>query len=1134
LLAQTLGSASGSVTDPTHSFVPGVTVVAKQDATGETRTVVTNGNGSYTVPLLSPGAYTLTFSRSGFKEVQVHAQVVVTEVTPVNVTMAVGDVTSVVTVDDLDTVALETSSSTQGRVVGEKQVQDLPLSTRNFTQLMTLSPGVSGPVNDATQTGRGTQVIYDNGARSTSNGLTLDGIDAIDIHTGTLAPNTLGSNGVPIPSPDVVQEFKVQTGLYDAQYGRNAGTNTALITRQGGVRYRGSVYEYFRNTDLDANSYFTRVAGQRRPELNQNQFGLVLSGPVPLVRDTHLLASYQGTRQIDAVSGVITDTLPTALYGLTRTPASLAAALGTTYGGLTGRYGTQALAANGSNINPVALKLLLATLPNGNYVVPSPQSTATSQNYTTSVPSTYNEDGWLFTLDHSFGSKDTAVLRGLLVNDPQFNAFGEATVPGFGESQDFKSRGINLEETHVFSPRLVNEARVGFLRTTGYLTAQTDIPISSIGMSRFDSSTFDNVPRLTVTSYTPTKAPTPAQKVPEGGFEIGYTTDGNEGGAQNTFEETDTLAIVRGKHNIRTGGEIRHYQDNYYDWSYTLGTLGVYSFVDFLLGTPAGPIASGGNGSTSNGSLSSSAVGSTNALRNDRLTDYTAFVQDDWQVRHNLTLNLGFRWDRFGFAKDIGGRNGNFVPSLYTPPPSGGKTSAGFVQPANASPLLPGLPTVNSIFLNHNMWKNFEPRIGLAYQFAPKFVLHAGYGIYPDRISNQIGLRLALAPPNYFRSTLTASESSTLGLASPFSTSLPAFNQLPSIPYLYDPFTAPATTLFSGEAIDPNMSSPYLHQYTASMQWKASRDLLVEVGYVGTKGVKLPGQQLISEAQLASPTNPINGITTNTTANIDERVPFLGMTTAGLTYLYDNEDSRYNALQVSVTKSLRYGLQFLASYTRSRSVDDGSGSTGSVFNTISGDQDNVHQATGISDFDRPSRFVLSGLYDVPGLARHWINNALTRGVFDGWQLAYITTLQNGIPFTITDSNGASLYGSGTSRANYATGDSNANAKKSGNVISRLNNYFNQSAFVTAGPYYGNVNRNSLRGPGSVNTDFSVLKNVNMVKGTTFQFRAEMFNVFNQLNFGNPASAFSSSSSFGVISSQVGNPRIVQFSARVAF
>jgi hypothetical protein len=1115
--AQTQGSIAGTITDATKSVVSHVKATATSNATGTTVTVESNGAGIYRFPFLAPGMYTVSFVHDGFKLIAVQATVVVSETTPVDVTLPLGSVAEQVTINETNTALLETDSSALGRVVDQKQVQDLPLATRNFTQLMTLSPGTSSAVNDATQAGRDTIDVFDNGARADSNSLTIDGIDADDIHSNNLSQNSLGTNGVSIPSPEAIQEFKVQTGLYDAEYGRNGGANTSLVTRSGGSQYHGSVYEYVRNTDMDANNYFTRVAGQGRPPLKQNQFGAVAGGPMPLVKDTFFFASYQGTRQIDGVGSTsITNlTLPAGLYNSTRT----AAALGAYYAGQKGiaAGSTLTVASNGSNISPVALAYLNYQLPNGTYIIPSPQTMATANNYTMSINSTFKEDGWILNLDHNFGSKNIFSVKGLLMNDPQFNPFPNANIPGFGQTQDFKSRAFNFADIHSFSDHLVNEAHAGFFRIMGALSSQTDLPISTLGMSRYNSSIFNNVPKLNIAGST-------------GAFNTGYSADGNEAGNQNTFQYTDIVALTKGKHSLRIGVELRRYQDNFYDYNYTLGVGTVYSFVDFLLGRPAGPTASGGNGSTTNGALSASAISSTNALRNDRLTDYMAFLQDDFKMTSKITWNLGLRWERFGMGVDRGGRNGNFVPALYSPPPSGGSTTAGFVQSSNSPNPLPGIPLVKPTFLNHEQWKNFAPRIGVAYALTPKIALHGGYGIFFDRLSNQISSRLALAPPNYIKSSLTASGAETFSLANPFVT-LPLPSALPVAPLLYDPFTYPATTLLASDGVDPNMGTPYFQQYMTNVEWQAESDLLLEIGYVGTKGVKLPGQQLINQAQIASTTAPVNGVTTTTTAaaNIDERVPFLGMSPSGLTYLLANEDSRYNSLQVSATKSLRHGLQFLVSYTLSKSIDDASGGD-SVFNTVSGDQTNVHQATGPSDFDRPNRFVMSGLYELPYPHRNgWTHQAL-----GGWQFGWITVLQSGTPFNITDSNGAAYYGTGTSRASYAAGATNATAKKTGPAIARLTGYFNTAAYVTAGNYFGNVPRNSLRGPGQANWDMSLHKSFELPEKIKFELRAEYFNVFNHTNFANPSSAVSTGSTFGVISSTVGNPRILQLAGRLSF
>lgn len=1121
LNAQTGGTLTGVVTDSQQAVIPRVAVSATNADQHTTQTVMTNESGVYRFPVLAPGNYQVKFLLTNFKELLSSATVVVSETATLNVSLSLGDLSETVTVEGgSQSQLLQPDSSALGRVVDEKTVQEIPLSTRNFTQLMTLSPGTSSAINDAGSLGRGTQVVYSNGARAVSNSLTIDGIDAINIHSNSLAENSVSSNGVAVPSPEAIREFKVQTSMYDAQYGRNAGANTSLITKSGTAKFHGSIYEFFRNDDLNANTFLFRQNSTPRASLKQNQFGGAIGGPLPL--HSFFFAAYQGTRQVNGLTGSKTLSLPVGLFGSNRS----AAALGAFYSQAAYKplHGTLTVAADGSNISPTALALLNYKFANGTYAIPSPTTTATSNNYSVSIPSRYTEDQFVLNLDHDFGSKNHFGAKGFLTNQPQFRSFTTGTVPGFGQTQDFKTRAFSFADIHIFGPRVVNEAHAGFNRIMGALGVENVLPIGSIGMNRFNSTIFNNIPTIAVGGGY-------------GTFTLGYSTDGNQGGHQNTFDYTDTVSVSKGNHNFRIGTELRRYQDNYYTFNRSLGTITVYSFSDFLLGRPAGTVASGGNGSTGTaayGALSNSSVATSTGRRNDRLTDYTLFFQDDWKALRTLTFNLGLRWDRFGQGVDQGGRDGNFVPSLYVAPPSGGYTSAGFVQSSNASKLLTGIPAVNPRLLDHEMWKNFSPRVGLSLQLHSNVVFRAGYGVFFDRLSNQLSLRTALAPPNYIKSDVSTTDASSFSLSNPFP-QLVQPSALPTLPLLPDPFTFPTSQLLATNAIDNKMGMPYMHQFVTNVQYAILKNTLLEVGYVGSKGVKLPTQIYLNQPDIATPSHPVNGLTTTTVNNASQRVPFLGMGPASLVYLKTNADSIYHSGQVSVTQRLSHGLQFLASYTYSHSIDDSSGDSSSVFVNPSGDQLNLHQATGSSDFDRPHRFIINYIYDLPYLGFHLVpQNRLTKQVLGGWQASGVTTLQTGTPFNVTDANGATYYGTSTSRASYAAGRTAASAMKSGPITGKYKAYFDTTAFVTSGTGYGNVGRNVLRGPGQANWDFSALKNFPIYERTSFQFRAEFFNIFNHTNFANPGSALSSSSSFGVISSTVGNPRVIQFAGKILF
>lgn len=1106
--AQTGGTLTGTVTDSSKAIIVGATVTATAEASGQAQTAKTNGAGLYRFPFITPGSYRVEFSMQGFGKTTGQATVAISETATLDATLAPAGVASQVSVTE-EAPLLQTDSAALGRVVNEKAIQEIPLSSRNFTQLLALSPGTSAPLNDAGALGRGTQTISASGARTVSNSLTIDGIDAVNIHTNSLSENTSSSNGSMIPSPETIQEFKVQTSLYDAQFGRNGGANVNLVTRSGTAHFHGSLFEFLRNDDLNANDFFFNRNGTARPVLKQNQFGGTLGGPI--IRDkTFFFFGYQGTRQRNGLYGSSTITFPQL------TNDRSARALGALFGGRAGTRGGLAVAADGSNISPVALSLLNYRLPNGQYLIPSPQSLSVTGNYSISTPADYTEDQGTLNIDHIFSSNNRLSLKAFISNQPQFSPFPTANVPGFGVTQDFKGRAFNISDVHTFSGRLVNEFRAGLIRIKGADIPESQLPISLFGMSRFNSSVFSDLPQLSVS----------------GSFTLGYSVDNDQAGSQNTWQYSDSMSLIIGKHSLRFGGEFRRYQDNYYNNNRARGTISMLSFPDFLLGRASGAIAQGGNG-TIYSNLSSTSVASGASRRADRLSDYDAFIQDDWKATSHFTLNLGLRWDRFGLGVDKGGRDGNFVPGLYVPPPAGGATSAGFVQSNNATKLLPGLPSVDPRLTDHELWKNFAPRLGFAYQITNKLALRGGYGIFFDRLSNQIGLRTALAPPNYLRSDLSGTDNAAASLANPFPV-LPLPTQFPLTPLLYSPPYSPTRPALATNAIETNLKTPYTSQYALNLQWQPITSVLLEAGYVGSKGTHLPTQRLINQALLASPSSPVNGITTNTAANASLRAPFIGFSTSGLVYLEDDTDSSYNSLQLSATKRLSHGLQFLVSYTFSKSLDNNSGGSTSVFNTVSGDQNDLKQNRGLSDFDRRHRFVVNYIYEAPYWGFALPKNRVTNTIFGGWELSGVTTWQSGSPFSIADTTGATLYGETTSRASWAPGASIATAMTSGSIESRLNGYFNTSAFVTAGTGWGNTGRNILRGPSQANFDFSAVKNFSLGERRNLQWRSEFFNIFNHPNFGNPSSSISTVSTFGTINSTVANPRVVQFALKFLF
>jgi hypothetical protein len=1105
--AQTTGTITGTVTDATKALMPGVKVVATLKGPEETREVTTNEVGQYTLPFLAPGHYEITFQANGFATGVAQVTLNVTDRIAVDAVLQPSQVSARVEVSASGDI-LKTESATLGRVVEGDAVRELPLATRNFTQLLSLSPGTSSALNNAGALGRGTQIISASGARTTSNAIEIDGVDAMNIHTNSASDNGVGSNGILVPSPEAVQEFRIQTSLYDAQSGRSGGANISLVTRSGTNEIHGSLFEFLRNKDLNANSFFFNSTGTPRAELTQNQYGGTIGGPIRKNK-TFFFLSYQGTRQIDGLSSSTSLKLPNIPQVRT------AATLGAAFAGGKASKGGVTVAADGSNINPVALAILNLKLPNGNYVIPSPQIVSSGVNYTDSEPSTYNDDQGIVNIDHQFSDSNHLAFKGMIGDQPTYKPFGTANVPGFGSIQDFKGRLASLTDTHIFSSSLVNEARFGVSRVLGVVDPQAIFNLSQIGMNRFNSADYPDIPLITVT----------------GAFAIGYDTNGDQGVFPTTWHYGDTLSWTKGKHNVRIGYEGRRYDDNYYSRNRYRGSLTIPTFNDFLIGLAGTPVAQGGNGSGfSNIGTADIASGIPNGA--DRITDAGIFLQDDWKVSSRLTVNLGVRWDYLGWPVDKYGRRGNFDYYLYKPPVDGGSTSAGFVQTSNSPKPLPGLPLVSPTLINNAPDRNFAPRIGVAYRITDKLVFRGGYGIFFDRLSNQLGLLTSQSAPDYLRSTLTSSGNIASTLQNPFPV-LPQQSQYPVLPVLYSPDYSPAQPAIGLNSVDPNLRTPYLNQWGANFQYEVMKNMVVEVGYAGSKGVALPDRRAINQALLASPSNPINGITTNTSANTSLRVPYIGFSPSGLLAEETAADSRYNSLQATVTRRFANGLRFLVAYTFSKSIDDTSGGSTSIFSEITGDESNIGSSKGLSDFDRTHRVVGNFGYLIPAFGFGLNKTALGKEMFSGWEVSGVTTLQSGSPYSITDSGGAVFYGTTGSRASYAAGATLATAELSGSTESRLNEYFNTAAFVRPGNYFGNVGRNTMRGPFQRNVDLSVSKRFPIKERIAAEFRAEFFNVMNLVNFSSPNGSIASTS-FGIITATEGNPRIVQFAMKVLF
>jgi Carboxypeptidase regulatory-like domain/TonB-dependent Receptor Plug Domain len=1142
------GAIAGTVSDPKGAQVARAAIVVKSQATQEERDLATDAEGNFSVPFLTPGNYDLTVCAPGFESLVLKGvQVGITEVSRLKIQLTIGGAKEQITVSSQPQL-LQTENATLGRVIDHETIVDLPLVDRNFTEILGLTAGINTDVVDATQLGAGSQEIRANGARSGDNNFMFNGVDANSYSSNITEVTPFGGAGIAIPAPDTIQEFKVQTSLYDAQYGRGAGANVDVETRSGTADLHGNVYYFGRNEDLDANNFFANATGVPRGEFRRSEPGATLGGPVPWSsRRALFFVSYQATRDVNAAS------LSTSVSSLSLPPipqVRTPAALGAVFGGATGAFGGVAVAPDGSNINPVALSLLNAKNPNGTFVIPSPKTSASGVNYTAVLPGHYNEDQFNTNLDLNVREPDSLSVKFFFSNSNQNIPFFGATVPGFPALRTFQNRNLAIAETHIFSPRAINQFRFGFSRLAGQGVAGGALTDQDVGINSFNDPREEIIPEIEVL----------------GAFELGNTAEDRGKTAGNNFYITDAIFLSRGKHNVRLGTEIFRNQFNHLVDS-SAGFLILLSFPDFLLGLPAGPAGGGGNGtSLSNIFLSSVAAGIAHVGQRANAEDF--FALDDWKVTRTFTMNLGVRVEVDGQPSEVEGRESNFFPQFYVAPPTSGFTSpgtSGFVLPDNFSGSAPaGFPRGNSTLLNCPVQTHPEPRVGFAWQpiSSRNVVLRGGYGIYANRTSFEgNGTLLAINPPFGLGASPSGGTNATASLENPFpnlppNSSFPDFvgNMLPGPPFTQNRF------LRSPTITDPGFKESTAQQYDLDLQYQ-HKSFVFSIGYAGAKGTHLALGRSNNQPLLASPSNPVNGLTTNSVANADERVPFLGLSPL-LYRLQSSGNSIYNSLQTTLKKDMSHGLQFLAAYTFSKSIDDAGDSLGAAIGGTFGlpiagqvvynNQNDVAAQRGVSDFDRTHRLVISGTWSVPGPDH--ATSAIIRKLGNGWSTSGVVTLQSGLPFSIMDSAAGTLYGPATlyTTGSLAPGATLADVGRSGSVSSRVNEFFNTKAFVPApfvpdgglidgqypvsggGTIFGNLGRNILRGPDQQDFDIAAIKTTPLTDRVKLIFRWEAFNALNRPNFANPSNDVSTPSTFGVINALTVNPRIMQYALKLQF
>jgi hypothetical protein len=1142
------GAISGTVVDPTGAVVANADIrIINQDTGETTRATKTDPTGAFNATLLPVGTYTVSINSTGFQEGRFADIVVrVTETTRMTAKLLPLKVLEKVEVQAL-VQAVETTTATTGQAIESKTIRELPLATQNFQQLLTLSAGAQSELNGSAQLGRGDVRIQVNGQREDNNNYLIEGISATDYNVAELT-NT------PLPSPDVVQEFKVQTSLYDATQGRNGGGNINAILKSGTKTFHGSLFEFFRNTSLNANEWFLKNSelsldrSNTRPDIKQNIYGGSLGGP--LGHDAKLgyfFLNYQGTRQRSGLSpgAIISTVIP--YIPTQRDPQSL---VNTFFPGST---------VTTANLDPVAVKLLNFKSsqfndPNG-FLIPS--ADPATGKFVLSKAGKYTDDQFTLNYDREFrGGADKISSRFFFSNFRSVLPFGagglQATLGGTINETDLnfpldlpvRDRFLSVAETHLFSPRLVNELRFGYVHINNKAFNTPIVTVNDLGINRPNSNLYQTIYKFTFGSY-----------------QIGPTPGADQSQLQNNYTILDTASYTLGRQLIRFGGEFdkvdlaKNFPQTFNGqlFFYPSGTDSSLpcpptctDFQNFLLGQPG--FSFGGSGVSNH---------------QYRMNDFALFVQDDYKVTPDFTLNAGLRWELFGAAKDDLCHIGNTQASLVS------QGIVPFFYPKCVDNLgVSGFTgTASSTTMNNNYASNFGPRIGFAYDLLGRHTtsIRGGYGIFYVREDVGAVDQLSFTAPTLPITTPIGTPGDMADLFAVGPGRLPVGgvidpNFVPTFSHFLGFQNCGATDItqcapnFDGNMINlfglevpRHFVSPSTAQWNLSIQRQLPKNWVLEVAYVGTKGTHLretrdaiqPYDATVHPVTITDTSNHTYTITTNTYANAAARSRALGLATGNYQIFASDAWSHYNGLQVTASHRFSQSFYFQAGYTFAKALDaTSSGNT--AFNTAINDQTNLRDSYGPSDFDRTHRLVLSYNWDIPFMSKA---TGVAGALFGRWALGGITTFQSGTPLTVIDAGGGTAFAlssPNTATATLNSGFTIASAQTHGSVESRINQWFNPAA-ISGAPVigvdgttgYGNLGRNPFRGPFQQNWDVSLGKNFRITERTNFKFTTDFFNIWNHPIFASPSGIFNATG-FGQITATKGTPRLIQFSGRFSF
>lgn len=1083
LFAQTAGQISGHVVDPTGAVIPGATITLKSMATGAVRNTVTTDAGDYAFPDVRPGVYNIQASHDGFKvAASQNVQLQVQQSLRQNFQLVLGNVTESVSVSATGAL-LQVENSTLGTVVENQAVTQLPLNGRNYLGLVGLSANVNTLSPMAGQAGarlggaRASESISVGGQRIMFDYYTLDGVNNTDVDFNTFVVQ---------PSIDAVQEFKVQTGIYPAEFGHEA-TQINVVTKGGTNHFHGTLFEFVRNNTADAMPYSFTTNKPKVSPFKWNDYGFEVDGPISIPKVLNgrdrlfFMANSEWFAQRE--SSQATATLPTAAmengdfssYPVTIYDPSTANSTG----------GKKAFPNNqipSSRIDPISLNFLkyyaAATLP----------TNSDNYTYTTSAPS----DRYVFTVrtDYDQSSKLQWTFRYSDGNEDQ-----SSTGLGGAGSKIISNYSQYLgSNTWTLSPNMVNEARFGYTNFTnslGLLSAYTNNVVSKVGIPGLNPgppSTW-GIPNLSFSG--------------DGFTAIGDGNDGPYVVNDPTWQIVDNLSWVKGKHAFRFGFEYNRQKFNQLGNQFSRGVFnfqanatanfvngkaqGGDAFADFLLGDLY----------TTTVAVS---IASANFVRNVE----AAYVDDTYKLTPKVTLAMGLRYELTPPWDDTMGNLFNIViPQLYAQPQAPLSQYPYFVRQGHCSDPYQGLnlrwvdksgnPTnpapscSNGRFpsqLLDTQYTNFAPRFSVSYAPTDKLVVRAGFGMfYNQDIGNAY---FDMARNLGARVTIYSDQNGEVPQGVPdlfWSNAVPgggsgAIAQIPP-PY--------------GLAMAMSHKTSYTEQYLLDVQQQVGQNWVFEAGYLGA------GSRHLYGFQNANQTIPYGYIGNGSSSSIAQRTPFTNF--GVIQMVHDVGIASYNAFSLKATRRFQNGFNLISSYTYSKSLDDTSGIRTQQSALFPQNSDCIRCDYALSDFDVRHRVVGSVLYELPiGRGKLWAPNGFLGPVLGGWQVGTIATLQTGFPGT---PNLGGVNNASTNNPYDRPNATGASPYMSGRSVKR---WFNPKAFVEAQPgFYGSASRNAMDGPGVINFDAEVHKEFRMPYGENhrLQIRLEAFNALNHPNWSMP-------------------------------